>query len=202
MITSTRRTFVTSLTATGLVASCSSAPVPTDTFYRLEPRSAPPTRAGGPIKGIAEVAPLRGEGIINERAILYRSGAAELRQYSYHFWADTPAAMLQRALIDALRSARAFDTIVNPEMRLNRDYEISGTIRKLEHDVTSGGSRSVMEVELGVRKVAGNQMALLKTYTAELSASGGQVDAAVAGFSGAVGQIFTSFITDLGQIGS
>ncbi|MDX2143996.1 MAG: ABC-type transport auxiliary lipoprotein family protein [Rhodospirillaceae bacterium] len=181
------------------VAACSSAPVPIDTFYRLEPRSAPVARAGGPIKGVAEVTPLRGEGVINERAILYRAGTSRLRQYSYHFWADTPAAMLQRDLIDALRNAKAFERVVTPELRLNRDYEISGTIRKLEHDVTSG-SRAVMEIELAVRKINGNQIVLMKTYSAELSASDDEVSAAVDGFAGALSQIIAAFIADLSQI--
>jgi ABC-type uncharacterized transport system auxiliary subunit len=181
------------------LAACSSAPVPTDTFYRLEPRAAPTARAGGPLKGVAEVTPLRGEGVINERAILYRAGTSQLRQYSYHFWADTPSAMLQRNLIDALRAAKAFERVVAPELRLNRDYEISGTIRKLEHDVTSG-SRAVMEVELAVRRISGNQVMLMKSYTAELSTSDDEVAAAVDGFAGALAQIIAAFIADLGQI--
>jgi ABC-type uncharacterized transport system auxiliary subunit len=193
---------VSRLFAIGVVvglAACSSAPVPTDTFYRLEARSAPPPRAGGPVKGVAEVTPLRGEGVVNERAILYRAGSSQLRQYSYHFWADTPSAMLQRDLIDALRDAKAFERVVTPELRLNRDYEISGIIRKLEHDVTSG-SRAVMEIELAVRKIGGNQVLLMKSYSAELSASDDEVGAAVDGFAGALGQIIAAFIADLGQI--
>ncbi len=183
------------LASTLAVAACSAGPVPTDTFYRL--RSAnPPSRSGGPIKGVAEVLPLRGEGIINERAILYRISGTELRQYTYHFWADGPAAMLQNELIAALRKANAFESVVKPELRLNRDFEIAGRISKLEHD-TSGTAKAILEIEFSVRRVAGNRQALMKTYTAEVDAAGGSVAAGVDAFSEAFGRVVTAFVTDL-----
>jgi ABC-type uncharacterized transport system auxiliary subunit len=186
------------LASTLAVAACSSGPVPTDTFYRL--RSAnPPSRTGGPIKGVAEVLPLRGEGIINERAILYRMSGTELRQYTYHFWADGPAAMLQNELIAALRKANAFESVVKPELRLNRDFEIAGRISKLEHD-TSGTAKAILEIEFSVRRVAGNQQALMKTYTAEVDAAGRSVAAAVDAFSEAFGRVVTAFVADLAGI--
>ena len=187
-----RRTALASILA---VAACSSGPVPTDTFYRL--RSAnPPSRVGGPVKGVAEVLPLRGEGIINERAILYRVSETELRQYTYHFWADVPAAMLQNELIGALRKANAFDSVVKPELRLNRDFEIAGRISKLEHD-TAGTAKAILEIEFSVRRVAGNRQALMKTYTAEVDAAGSSVAAVVDAFSEAFGHVVTAFVADL-----
>lgn len=181
------------------LAACSSAPVPVDTFYRLN-TDAPALKSAVKLKGMAEVSPIRGEGVVNERALLFRPSMSELQQYSYHFWADTPASMLQRDLIDALRSAGVFDAVAMPEMRLNRDYEVMGTLRKLENDMTGGGNRAVVELELGVRQVRGNKILLLKVYNAEAAAAGGMPEL-VSAFSAALGQIFGQFVGDLSQLG-
>lgn len=181
------------------VAGCSSAPVPTDTFYRLRPAS-PPMRAGGALKGTAEVPPLRGEGIINERAILYRVSGTELKQYSYHFWADAPPALFQSELIAALRKAQAFDAVVKPELRLNRDYEVIGHILKLEHDTAGGRSKAVVEIELAVRRVSDNRQAMAKSYAAEADAAGGSVAAGIDAFSEAFNRIAAAFVADLAGI--
>ncbi len=192
-----RRSLI-SLLAAVLVASCSSDPVPTDTYYRLELANAPAPRAGGPIAGLAEVAPLRGEGIVNGRAILFRSGPNELKPYSYHFWADTPASMLQRQMIDALRAAKVFENTALPEMRLNRDYEVVGTLRKLEIDAQQ--NRAIVEIELGVRKARGGQVLLLKVYNADVPTKGEGVPAGVGGLSDGLAQIVATFISDLAQL--
>jgi ABC-type uncharacterized transport system auxiliary subunit len=192
-----RRSFL-SLSVIALLAACSSDPVPTDTYYRLEPTAAPAPRAGGPLPGLAEVAPLRGEGIVNGRAILFRRSATELQPYSYHFWADTPASMLQRQLIDTLRAAKVFENAALPEMRLNRDYEVVGTLRKLEIDATK--KRAIVEIELGVRKARGGQVLLLKVYSADVASSGDDVPAGVNGLSTGLAQIFAEFISDLGRL--
>jgi cholesterol transport system auxiliary component len=187
------------LTASGafILAACSADPVPVDTYYRLELAAAPQPRQGGPIPGIAEVVPLRGDGVVNGRAILFRRGPAELQPYSYHFWADTPADLVQGQLIDALRNANAFEKIASPEMRLNRDYEILGTLRKLEHNTPQ--STAVIELELTVRKVRGNTALWTKVYKAETPTKGDDVSSAVTGFSAALSQIIAEFVADLGQ---
>lgn len=182
------------------LAACSADPVPLDTYYRLQPTMTYPARPGGPLSGTAEVAPLRGEGIINSRAILYRISASELRQYTYHFWSEAPAAMLQRALIDALRAGRAFTQVVAPEMRMARDYEILGTLRTFEHD-TSGPDRVLVALELGVRKLADRGAVTLKSYAAEQPCTDGSVAAAVRAFSQAFDRIAADFIADLGGLG-
>jgi ABC-type uncharacterized transport system auxiliary subunit len=177
------------------LAACSSAPVPIDTYYRLEPVSVAAVTAN--LKGTVEVAPLRGEGVVNGRALLYRKTSTALQQYSYHFWADTPATMLQRNLVDALRATKAFDSVVTPDMRLDRAYEVIGTVRKLENDQSRGDARAVMEIELGVRKVAGNAVLLLKVYSAEVPVSGTGIPAVITALSAAQAQIYNEFLADM-----
>ncbi|MCB2108023.1 MAG: membrane integrity-associated transporter subunit PqiC [Rhodobacteraceae bacterium] len=191
-----RRSLVLSSVA---LAACSADPVPIDNYYRIEAAGTVPSRPGGPLDAVAEVVPLRGEGIINARAILYRVSGAQLRQYTYHFWTDPPGAMLQRALIDALRKANAFRTVAAPEMRLNRDYEVLGTLRKFEQDL-EGSPEVDVEIEFGVRKLGSGQTTLLKTYTAEERCRDRSVATAVKVFSTAFNRIVAEFVGDLGQL--
>jgi ABC-type uncharacterized transport system auxiliary subunit len=191
-----RRLLATSVAAVAL-ASCSSDPLPRDTFYRLAAPATPQQRAGGPLRGVLEVPPLRASGIVNERAILYREGA-QLAQYSYHAWVEPPVAMVQHSIMDVLRHAQAFDNVVSPEMRLDRDYELLGTLRQWEH-VRSDNTASI-EIDIVVRRVRGNQQLLLKTYTASEPAAGDSIDALVAAFARGLDSIFKTLIADLGSV--
>ncbi|MHB1205393.1 MAG: ABC-type transport auxiliary lipoprotein family protein [Rhodospirillaceae bacterium] len=188
--------------AAALLSACSSDPVPRDTFYRLGPAATPAPLAGGPIKGTVEVPLFKAEGIINERAILYRESARELAQYNYHAWLEPPSVMLQRAFLEGLRSAQAFSTVAAPEMRLDRDYELIGNIREWEHVLPQGGAGPAISIaiDLGLRRVAGNQEVLIKTYRAAEPAADESVDAAVAAFTVGVDKILAQFLADLAAL--
>ena len=108
--------------------------------------------------------------------------------------------MLQRGLVDALRAAQIFEMVATPDMKLNRDYEVMGTLRKLENDLARGEGHAVVEVEMGVRKVSGNKVLILKVYNADVAVPGGSMPGVVAGFSAALGQIVGQFIADLGSV--
>jgi len=182
------------------VAACSSPPVPTDTFYNLT-ISAPSTSAGGSIDGIAEVPPFRAEGVINERPIVYRESANTQKQYTYHYWSEPPAIMLQRGLVDSLRSVALFDQVTSPEVRANRDYEVVGTLRRLEHVVGSWPGKVVVEFELGLRRIRGNDALFVKTYTAERNAGRG-VASAVSALSDAISDLFAEAARDMATLGN
>ncbi len=198
----TRRRWLQAGAALGLLtlAACSSDPVPRDTFYRLGPPAVPAARAGGPITGVAEVPPFRAAGIVSERAILFRDSPDQLQQYTYHAWAEPPALMLQRSLIGVLRQAQAFGTVATPDMRPDRDYELRGDLRQLEHVRGAGRSTVAMEIELAVRRVRGNQQVLLKTYRAEEPVPDGSVGGAVAAFTRGLDSIYGAFLADLAAL--
>jgi len=180
-----------------LLVGCSAQPVPKDTFYRLISSQKLALLQGGPFVGALEVQPLRGEGIINQRAIIYRDGPSQLHQYIYHLWAEPPGIMIQRELISALRQASAFESVASPEMRTSRDYELAGSLYTLEHDLESSGGKIVVELELGLRRVQGNQNLLLKTYRSERSVSGSSVSSAVTSIRGALDEILAQLLLDL-----
>ena len=179
------------------LAACSAGSVPRDSYYRLGELLTPAPLEGGPIKGVIDVPPFRAAGIVNERAILFRDGPSQLAQYSYHHWFEPPGALLQRATINTLRSASAFEAVTSPELRLDRDFELLGNLRRFEHIPAT--SSVVVEIDVSLRRVRGNESLILKSYSAEVSAPGNGAEAAVSGFSKALDQIFAELLHDLAK---
>ncbi len=177
------------------LVGCSSGSPPRDNYYRLAELSTPSSFAEGPINGVIDVPPFRAAGIVNERAVLFRSGANQLSQYSYHHWFEPPGVLLQRATIRALRRANAFELVTSPEMRLDRDFELLGNLRRFEH--VPATSSVFVEVEISIRRVSGNEPVILKTYVNEAAAPGRGVEAAVAGISNALDSIYAELLRDL-----
>jgi len=186
--------------ACAVLAACSSDPVERDTFYRLGAPATPAARAGGPLPGTVEIAPFRAAGIVNERAILYRDGPSKLAQYTYHAWAEPPAVMLQRSLIATLRNAQAFQSVVSPDMRLDRDYELRGDLKQWEHVRGGAAGSTAIEIEISLRRVRDNQLLLLKTYHVDTPADGISVDSAVASFTRGLDQVYVQALADLAGV--
>ncbi len=180
------------------LSACSSGPVPRDTFYRLGAPAAPQPLAGGPIKGTVEIPPLRAQGIVNERAVLYRESARELAQYHYHAWIEPASMMAQRAFIDAFRAANAFTAVASPEMRQNRDYELLGDIREWEHVLPqAGGPSAAIAIDIALRRIADNRELIVKTYRISEPVTGATVDAAVQAFTAGLDKLIAQVLGDL-----
>ncbi len=193
------RRFILSLLAMAPLVACSSDPVPRDTFYRLGAPATPAVLAGGPVKGTVEVPLFKAQGIINERAVLYRQAARELSQYSYHAWLEPPSVMLQRVFVGALRDAQAFTAVATPDMRLDRNYELTGNILEWEHVLPQGGNGPAVAIalEIGLRRVAGNQQVIMKTYRVTEPAAGESVDAATMAFTSGLDKVVAQFLADV-----
>lgn len=193
-----RRWFMGSALA---LSACSSGAVPRDTFYRLGAPAAPQPLAGGPIKGTIEVPPFRAQGVVNERAVLYRESARELAQYNYHAWIEPASQMASRAFIEALRAAQAFTGVASPEMRQNRDYELLGDIREWEHVLPqAGGPAAAIAIDIALRRTADNQEMIVKTYRVNEPVAGATIDAAVQAFTAGLDKIIAQFLGDLGTL--
>ena len=178
-----------------VLVGCGGGSPPRDNYYRLAELSAPASFSDGPINGVIDVPPFRAAGVVNERAVLFRSGANQLSQYSYHHWFEPPGALLQRATMRALRESNAFELVTSPEMRLDRDFELLGNLRRFEH--VPATSSVFVEVEISVRRVRGNEPVILKTYVGEAAAPGRGVEGAVAGISNALDTIYAELLRDL-----
>lgn len=197
-MTTSRRWF---MGATLALSACSSGAVPRDTFYRLGASAAPQALPGGPIKGTVEVPPFRAQGIVNERAMLYRESARELAQYNYHTWIEPASMMASRAFIEALRAAQAFTAVASPEMRQNRDYELLGDVREWEHVLPqAGGPAAAIAIDISLRRIDGNREMIVKTYKANEPAAGQGIDAAVQAFTAGLDKIIAQVLGDLAAL--
>lgn len=193
-----RRLVVAGLAACAL-AACAGDPPPPETFYRLGAPAAVQPLAGGPIKGIVDVSQVRTQGVVGGRAILYRSAPDQVIAYHYHAWQEPTGVMMQRALLDALRAAHAFETVATPEMRLDRNFELQGELLRLEHVLSGGGGSVVVEIEITLRRIKGNQSLLMKTYRAEEPA-GTTVASTIPAFTRAVDKITAGLLADLAAL--
>lgn len=184
-----------------LLSACAQPPVPKDVFYRLEV-SAPQAGATAPVfDGKAEVRPLNTDGVLLQRAIAYvPDGARAIEQYSYHFWAEPPAQMVQRELAAYLRSANLFETVVTPELRVRTDYEVQGRLARFEQVLSGPGARFVAEVELAVSQKRGMDLMVMKTYRAEVPAASPSIEDAVVAARRALDRIFADISADLGAL--
>ncbi len=192
-----RRVFVVGLAA---LAACSSDPPPPEVFYRLGAPADVQPLAGGPIHGIVDVGQVRTHGAVGGRAMLYRNAPDQVIAYHYHAWQEPTGVMLQRALVEALRGAQTFETVATPEMRLDRNYELMGDLRLLEHVLTGANSSVVVEIEITLRRISGNQQLLAKTYRAEEAVPGTAVSAAVPAFTRAVDKIIAGLLADIAAL--
>jgi ABC-type uncharacterized transport system auxiliary subunit len=177
-----------------MLAACGSSSAPESYYYRLT-AAAVPQRQGGPLPGAVEIPPLKADGMVNGRGILAGQDETGIKAYNYHSWWQAPGVMLQESLIDALRRAQAFEIVAGPEMRVRREYDVVGRIRRFERN----GSRVVVEIELALRLARGGEPLLLKTYREEAPA-GDTMPSVVHGFSTAVNAAWAAFVTDLGSI--
>lgn len=110
--------------------------------------------------------------------------------------------MLQRVFAGALRTAQAFTAVATPDMRLDRNYELTGNILEWEHVLPQGGNGPAVAIslELGLRRIAGNQQVLVKTYRVIEPAVGESVDAAAVAFTSGLDKIIGQLLADLAAL--
>lgn len=182
----------------GLAACQQSAPVPPESFYRID--LATPAGAGRKLAGIVEVAPLAADGIVGERAIIHTDTSGVLLKYSYHSWVEQPARMLHKGLIDFLRARGVADQVVAPELRLIPTHRVQGTLRRLEQVVRADGSAiAVVEMELALTRTRDPKPLILKTYHVEHPAADTSVLEATTAIRAAVSEIYAQFAADMGK---
>lgn len=175
-----------------LFAACAGGPAPLDHYYRVEV-SAPNSASGIPLAGTLHVDPLRTDGLVGQRHLLYRQreDSSEILQYGYHRWADPPAIALQTALVRFLRDANAADIVMEANTQTRPNYRVAGRIHRFERLIDD--LAVVVEVDLmlisaeGVVLVHGNYAE--KREAADVGASASAIGDAVHG-------IFENFLVD------
>ncbi|HXV37211.1 MAG TPA: ABC-type transport auxiliary lipoprotein family protein [Myxococcota bacterium] len=194
-----RNAFLIASLCTAFVG-CSSAPAPTDHFYRIEV-GAPSAPAAKRLDGMLKVDRFRVDALTGERHLLYRQSddAAEIRQHPYQLWADPPALMLQTQLISFLGAAQIADVVLPATARVEPDYEITGQILRLER-VLEPSAHVAVELQLSAARSTRGALLLHQSCRERRDVDGEAIAASVAAFGEAVRACFEQFLAELGGI--
>ncbi|PKU23983.1 ABC-type transport auxiliary lipoprotein family protein [Telmatospirillum siberiense] len=181
------------------LGGCFGGGAPSDQFYRLAV-PAPVVSPSPILPGVVEVGRFAAEGLTGERALLYsyRDKPDQVARYGYHLWVEAPPVLLQNQLVRLLRETRAASTVVTADLRVPPDILIEGRLRRFEQLVGAAPS-VVVEMDLGVIRVRGGGLLLLRNYRVEKPMVGDQPADAVVAFQGAVGEVFGHFLADLAE---
>jgi len=183
-----------------VLSACAGAPPPPDVFYRLDhrPVNALPSPA---LPGVVEVATLSSEGLAGDRALLFssREHPDQVARYSFHFWVEPPPLLVRDELVRLLREAAAAPQVVTANLRVPADFVVEGRLKRFEQ-VVGGPPAVVVEAELGVVRVHGNELLLLHDYQMETPAAGDAPGDAVAALQLCLDQMLGRFLADLSAL--
>lgn len=183
-----------------LVAACAQKEVPRDHFYRLDPGS--PTRAFKTprVDGIVEVARFSAVGLAGQRPLVYseENNPTQALAYHYHFWEETPGAMLQARMVSYLRAANLARKVVTPDLRVDADYVITGRIQRLERIVGSP-SKGILHLEIAVRRSNDDALLQHQIYREETVAEDESVTGVVRALNACLSRAFAKFFEEVGR---
>jgi ABC-type uncharacterized transport system auxiliary subunit len=181
------------------LAACASPPLPEDHYYRLDIDVSGAAPGAASLAASVNVMRINMTGIYGERPLLYSSAQAptELRQYHYHYWADSPARLIQEQLADYLRAAHLARDVTALSNGAAADYQINGTVQRFEQRLDNNGAQAYVELELTVLRTADSQRLFSKSYRADIPTRDSTPLAAAQGLSQALGKCFAAFSTDL-----
>lgn len=187
-----------------VLGSCGTVPdVPEVRYYRLPPVPDLPNAEAAAFQRPLVVEPLSADGVYNEQAILYSlKPAGSVRTYHYQLWSDPPGRLLQRRLIDTLRSARMAPLVTDRLPASEPSLRLTGLINRFER-VRIGEDRWKIHVGLQFRLDRDYERPLLqRDYRAEVDADGTSIQATVRAFARAIDECFASLRTDLAALES
>ncbi len=184
-----------------VLAGClgSTTPVPPDNYYRFRAATAEQRLQTQLLPGVLAVAQIDGDGLVRARPVLFASREMpnSVRQHNYHYWADSPTILLRDELVSYLKRRGIAASVVTPKMRVRADYELIGKIKRLERLIGATPSRIAIEVDLAVVRQDRRRLVVENSYAADVPCDDDTVEASVAAFNAALGQIFDSFANDL-----
>lgn len=165
-----------------------------DTFYRLGPSA--PVEMSATAKGLFYVPPFSANGLLSERALVYaHADGTALEQYNYHFWVDSPRALLQQALIDELRSG--MQVRVTREASRDVNYAVNGRIRRFERAGADGNATAelALEIELSLQQETVAEFS--RGYTRSLKLAEDTPAACAAALASASHEVIRQFVEEL-----
>lgn len=185
------------LLVAGMLGGCGrSAPIPTDTYYRLAaPRVA--AAAGQPLAdGGILVEAFQADALYRERPLLFSEDAADLtlKQYHHHHWQESPPRLLREQLILYLRAANAAPWVASRADQAPA-LTIRGRIRRFEHIIGADAVTARVALELQLLGPDGSVL-MLRDYQRDEPAASKDVASVVAAMDVAVNSVFERFLAD------
>ncbi|CCQ74969.1 ABC-type transport auxiliary lipoprotein family protein [Magnetospira sp. QH-2] len=201
--------WIAAMGLTVFMAACQQPDVPRDHFYRLDPGT-PSAFSAPALPGTLEVERFTAVGLTSQRPVVYSEADAanQAFAYHYHFWEESPGAMLQDRMVDYLRAAKIANNVVTPDLRTNADYVVTGRIQRLEQ-VRSGGTKlqkvlgengsakGVLEIELVLRRAKDDTLLHHGIYRHDMAAEGSSVAQSVAALNQCLSKAYSSFLDEI-----
>lgn len=133
-----------------LGACASRGPARQDHFYPLAPAIQVTPAAEAPVAATLLVTQPSARRLTVGRELVFRRDdrPGEVQRYTYHLWAEPPAAAIASALIAALREARLFAFVIAPGQRARADFLLTGELRRLEHLPSANPPQVAAEIHL------------------------------------------------------
>jgi cholesterol transport system auxiliary component len=135
-----------------LLAGCgTTAPLPEDRFYQLNPGVTTESRVAPVLSGGLIIDRVSADPLRSGRAILYSDNKTplELRRYHYEFWVDQPTKLVQQALHARFRGTGFADRVLDGDDGANARYRLSTRLQRFEQlrDSTHDSADVVVELE-------------------------------------------------------
>jgi cholesterol transport system auxiliary component len=186
------------LLATLALTACSSGPARQDHFYPLAPRVQVEPLAAPPVAATLLVTQpvARGLGVGRELIFVGADRPGEVQTYTYHLWAEPPAAAIASSLVAALRRAHLFAFVVAPGQRAQADYLLSGELTRMEHFPDAQPPRVEAAFNLSLVD-ASNRRPLTSHLYQGSEPSGPDPAAAAAAFDRLMGRLLGDVVADL-----
>jgi ABC-type uncharacterized transport system auxiliary subunit len=191
------------LAAALALSACGAAPpVPEDHFYRLQAVYASDPLPSRLLPGTIEVERFVADGLTSERAIVFSEAGKpnQVKAYHYHFWIKSPTVMLRDELVSFLRASKISDAVVTPDMRVQAGYALTGKIKHLEQIRAKDQTRTLLEVEFGLRNPKNGKLLFLDSYRIENVAGGKGVATAVDSLNTALSIMYSDFLNDVSKL--
>jgi ABC-type uncharacterized transport system auxiliary subunit len=184
--------------AASLTACGHSAPVPSDTYYRLAPIASPQTRHL--VDGTLVIDAFEAGVLYRERALLYSEDAANLtlKQYRYQHWEEAPPRLLQLHLQEFLRSAGAASNVTLRDNDNSAALHVHGRLFRFEHILGGDAVTARVGLELSLSDRNGHTL-VQRQYQVDKPAQSRDVAAVVVATNQAVDEIFARFLDDAAQ---
>jgi ABC-type uncharacterized transport system auxiliary subunit len=151
---------------------------PADHFYRL------PVPAPVSVAVAVNIAPVRSDGIYNERSLLFveKSHPLEINRYDYHFWSQTPSKLVQTYLQSCLINSDA----VKVSDKTPQVIQLTAVIESFERVIEKGKAEAVVKLRINQR-----------VYESRIMADSMDMHATVAAYGQAMQTVCAAIAHDL-----